>query len=193
MKLGVSQGVCRGSETSPMMGSTPYRVAARRTCPSSVASFRERATHAPADSRESVQNDTAVNCILVWDGAREPQSGFPDGEGGRAVVQEAAGVSGKVLGSLPEQGPAAHCERDLEAPSVVLVEVWRGSVAPFSVAITLPSLSHLETRTLFLQAPCLADTCPRVMRQSTEVSDAFLELSYVKVSSDPDVDSLVHL
>ena len=36
VKLGASQGFCRGSVTSPMMGSTPYGVAGRRTCPSSV-------------------------------------------------------------------------------------------------------------------------------------------------------------
>ena len=41
---------CRCSETSPVMGSTPYGVAARRTCPSSVTSFG-RVTHAPADLR----------------------------------------------------------------------------------------------------------------------------------------------
>ena len=79
-------------------------------------------------------------------------------------------------------------EQDLEAPCVVLVEVWRGSVAPFSVVITLLTLSHLELghyffKLLVWQTPALV----------TEVLEEFLELSYVKVFSDPEVDSLVHL
>ena len=40
----------------------------------------ERST--PPRTSESVQNDTVVNYILVWGGAQEPQSGFPDGAGG---------------------------------------------------------------------------------------------------------------
>ena len=49
-EAGCQPGVCSCSETSPMMGGTPYGVAARRTCPSSVTSFG-RVTHAPAYSR----------------------------------------------------------------------------------------------------------------------------------------------
>ena len=45
----------------PMMGDTPSGVVALRMWPSRVASFG-RVTH-------------------VWGGAREPQSGFPDGAG----------------------------------------------------------------------------------------------------------------
>ena len=40
--LRVTPGVCRCSETSPMMGDTPSGVVARRTCPSGVASFGSR-------------------------------------------------------------------------------------------------------------------------------------------------------
>ena len=78
--------------------------------------------------------------------------------------QEAAGVSEQVLAlshdrvlqrfveqilddkaeDMVQQRPV---EQDLEAPCVVLVEVWRGSVAPFSVVNTLLTLSHLETWT----------------------------------------------
>ena len=129
---------------------------------------------------------------------------------GGAVGQEAAGVSEKVLvlsqnrvlkrsveqildDKVVDRVQQRFVEQDLEAPCVVLVEVWRGSVAPFSVVFTLLTLSHLETWTLFLQAPYLADTCPRVMRQSTEVLEEFLELSCVKVFSDPEVDSVLHL
>ena len=64
------------------MVDTPYGVVARRTRPSSVASLRGRATHAPR-TPESVQSDTTVIVTSVKGGAGEPQSGFPDGAGGR--------------------------------------------------------------------------------------------------------------
>ena len=37
-------------------------------------------THGPADPG-ALYSDTAVNITSVWGGAREPQSGFPDGAG----------------------------------------------------------------------------------------------------------------
>ena len=53
---------------------------------------------------------------------------------------------------------------DLERP----VSFSCSPAAPFSVVNMLLALSHLETWTLLLRAPLLADTCPRVHRQSTE-------------------------
>ena len=111
-------GVCRGSETSPMMGG--LRVALR-TRPSSVASLG-RVTHAPR-GLHPVQSDDARSTLLTqgsWDrwsweyppsipglyrgycgqhtflqgGAQEPQSGFL-GRGGRAAG--GGGVSVEVL------------------------------------------------------------------------------------------------
>ena len=107
-EAGSQPGVCRCSETSPMMGSTPYGVAARRTCPSSVTSFG-RVTHAPADPRARCR---AIDGLItsVWGGAGEPQSGFPDGARGRG-----RGGAGGVLVQLfdlyvpvtmQRQGPA---------------------------------------------------------------------------------------
>ena len=73
-------GVCRCSVTSPMMGDTHSGVVARRTSPSGVASFG-RVTHAPADPRALYKAMTTVIITSVWGGAREPQSGLPDGAG----------------------------------------------------------------------------------------------------------------
>ena len=76
----VAPGVCRCSETSPMMGDAPSGVVAPRTCPSGVASFG-RVTHAPADHRALCE---AIRRSLLHQSRaapREPQSGFPDGAG----------------------------------------------------------------------------------------------------------------
>ena len=90
--LRVAPGVCRCSVPGPMMGDTSSGVVARRMWPSSVASFGS-VTHAPADPRV-LYRDTAVNITSVKGGAREPQSGFPDGargeEGGGAGQDERA-------------------------------------------------------------------------------------------------------
>ena len=69
-------GCLQGQRVGPMMGDTPYEVVARRACPSGVASLG-RVTHAPADP--TVRYDVIVTSVLG--GAREPQSGFPDGAG----------------------------------------------------------------------------------------------------------------
>ena len=139
MKLRVSQGVCRGSETSPMMGSTPYRAAAPRTCPSSVASLRGRETHGPADSRV-VQCDTTVFITSVWGGARESQSGFPDGVGwGWSGGWSSSSSPGRVLQRfvehfIDEDGGFSRrgrpCDLQRQVPAVPLL--WRGG-APASV------------------------------------------------------------
>ena len=161
MKLGVSQGVCRGSETSPMMGSTPYRVAARRTCPSSVASFRERATHAPADSRESVQNDTAVNYILVWDSAQEPQSGFPDGEGGRGRGAGGGWRLWEGLGFSPRTGSCSALWSGIsKRPASFLwksgVGLWRRSLSRSRCSRCLTwKPGHYSYKLLVWQTPAL--------------------------------------
>ena len=82
-EAGRQPGVYRSSVPGPMMGDTPYGAVARRTRPSSVASLRGRATHAPADSRVHTElNDGHYHICLGR--RREPQSGFPDGEGGEA-------------------------------------------------------------------------------------------------------------
>ena len=48
--------------------------------------------------------DTATNIFLVWDGAREPQSGFPDGVGGGGVAVGPQGLlPGRVLQRFVEQ------------------------------------------------------------------------------------------
>ena len=90
--LRVAPGVCRGSVPGPMMGDTPSGVVARRMWPSRVASFG-RVTHAPADPR-ALYRAIDEHYYICLGGAREPQSGFPDGAGrggrfaGRAVKNE---------------------------------------------------------------------------------------------------------
>ena len=64
---------------------------------------------------ESVQNDTAVNCILVWGGALEPQSGFPDGEGrgaGRRLVSKVFSRDWLGCSAVCEEEPSEQ-NRDL--------------------------------------------------------------------------------
>ena len=72
VKPGASQGFCKYSETSPIIGSTLYGVAARRACPSSVTSFG-RVTHAPADpralceaTRRSLLHQLGACLCVVW-------------------------------------------------------------------------------------------------------------------------------
>ena len=71
--------VCRCSATSPMMGDTPSRLVARRTCPSGVASFGAERPTLPRTSEPCTV--ILVNITSVQGGAREPQSGFPVGAG----------------------------------------------------------------------------------------------------------------
>ena len=48
--------------------------------------------------------DTATNIFLVWSGAQEPQSGFPDGVvGGGAAVCPQGLLPGRVLQRFVEQ------------------------------------------------------------------------------------------
>ena len=61
-------------------------------------------------------------------------------------------------------------EQDLETPAS---EVWRGCGG---AVLLRDHHSHLETWPSFLRAPLLADTRPRVMRQSTIV---FVRISCV--------------
>ena len=79
-------------------------------------------------------------------------------------------------------------EQDLEAPCAVPVEVLRGFVAPLSVVNTLLTLSHLETRTVFLRALLQASIRPGACDSFRMLLEEFLEFSHVKVFSDPEVD-----
>ena len=68
-----------------------------------------------------------------------------------------------------------------------------GLVALFSDVDKLLALSLLETWTLFLRAPRLADTCLRACDSPRKFLEEFPVFSCVKVSSDPEVDSRLHL
>ena len=123
-----------------MMGSTPYGEAARRTCPSSVAFLRGRATHA-LRTPESVQCDTTVFITSVWSGAREPLKWVPGrcwlGVGRRLVLKVFSqdGFS-SVLWSRSSTRTGwfsrswTSCDLQRQVPAVPLL--WRGG-APASV------------------------------------------------------------
>ena len=123
MKLGAGQGFCRGSVTSPMMGSTPCGVAARRTCPSSVASLRGRATHAPADLRALLRatRRSLLHLSGATPGSRKVGSRMVQG-GGRDGV-----------GGFPVQlfGRGRPCDLQRQVPAVQVAHVLEG--APDSV------------------------------------------------------------
>ena len=141
MKLGVSHGVCRGSETSPMMGSTPYGVAARRTCPSSVASLRGRATHAPANSRVRTVRYDGLYYICLGQRPGSPKVGsrmvLAGGWGGgwssrsspRTVSPAFCGADHR-RGRGGSRGRGRPCDLQRQVPAVPLL--WRGG-APASV------------------------------------------------------------
>ena len=112
MKLGASQGFCRCSLTSPMMGDAPSGVVAQRSCPSGVASFG-RVTHAPADPRalHSATRRSLLHSSRV--APRSPNSGFL----GRGLRREAA------VGGRP-------CDHAARVPAVRVVRKPGGASDP---------------------------------------------------------------
>ena len=67
-----------------------------------------------------------------------------------------------------------------------------GLVAPFSNVIKFVAQSHLETKTLFLRAPCSGRHLPSCLQQSRKLLEEFLEDFHVKVDTEPQVDSPSH-
>ena len=96
VKLGVSQGVCRSSVTSPMMGSTPYGLVGRRTCPLG------RATHAPADPRalSRVIRRSFLHLSRAAPGSPKVGSRMVPGEGGAVGRRRLPGAHLRLWTSL---------------------------------------------------------------------------------------------
>ena len=125
------------------MGDTPSGVVARRMWPSSVASFG-RVTHAPADPR-ALSRASDEHYYISLGGAREPQSGFPDGAGrggrlaGRALVNN-LGTFATIEGSGFGMTKNEHVKGVLGAH-----ECWRRHLRQFGVGF----LSAYLIRTRF--------------------------------------------
>ena len=152
MKLGVSQSVFRGSETSPMMGSTPNGVAARRTCPSSVASFRGRATHAPADFRTGRYDGHYYICLGRRPGAPK---WFPDGAGGGGGGAGRAEIPGAALrfGRPCDHAATSSSSSYDDVPQIQFNE----RVVDFPVVrqLRVPTLQTVHMTVEILQVPFL--------------------------------------
>ena len=98
----VTQGGCRCSETSPMMGGTPHGVAAWRTCPSSVTSFgRDPRTRGPRALYEAMRRSLHTSPGRR-PGAPKWVPGWCRGRGGAA-----GGVPGAALRFERPCNPAA--------------------------------------------------------------------------------------
>ena len=183
-----------------MMGDTPYGVVARKTRPSSVVSLRGRTSHAPADCR-ACTDDTPVNYILVWGGAREPQSGFQDGEGrgaGWQLVSKAFSQDRfcNVLWSGSSSTPRRR--RSFRSsprtgwvfPAVVLRGAEPRSGRGSGVAVLRRDRTLRDSHgnlDIISMIPVLANTSPRV---HASVYGGFGRISrffFVKANSDPEV------
>ena len=84
------------------------------------------------------------------------------GRGGRGACGS-GGVSVEVFKVFSlDKVQQRLVEQIIETPCVVLVKVWRGSGGAVCSCWTCSRCSHVEIWTLFLRAPLLADTRPRV-------------------------------
>ena len=129
VKLGSQPGVGKGSETGPMMGG--LRVALR-TLPVEWRLLPE------SDPRHRCTEDIAVNItFVVW---RLCEGLLSQNK----VLQRSAEqiLDDRAVDIVQQR----FVEQNLEAPCVVPVEVWRGSVAPFSGVLQLLDVLALFSR-----------------------------------------------
>ena len=126
-----------------------------------------------------------------WDPGRCGRAG----RGGRQRLRLCEG-----LGSFLEQGPVALCGADPRRQGLNSASRSRTSKCPTSLSCSLAwvwwtscSRSRTETCTLFLRSLLQADTCPLFATVYGDFWMNFVRFSNVKVFSDPEVDSPLHL
>ena len=83
--------------------------------------------------------------------------------------------------------------RTSKRPALVLTTVWRGSVGAVLRRDNVARTLRWKSWTFFLRASLLEDTCPRASDSPRWLLEEFLAVVFVKVFSNPAVDSLFAL